>query len=123
MSNSFPQQVSLTSQWFIRKGFEAAAFAALDELAAAVFAGEPDTLSYLVHAPYTGDADLPSLPPTDPSSVLFFEVYRDAEAFEKHVNGFTFTGFVARYGHLFVSANGKPFTFVNFLTRRAGFIR
>jgi hypothetical protein len=84
---------------------------------------EPGTLTYLVHRPLRTYPGLQSLPPVDPLSVLFFEVYQDANAFSEHVNGPVFTGFVAQYGDLFVSANGKPYTTVEFLTTRAGFTR
>ena len=68
---------------------------------------------------------IPRTPPAqaDPHSLLFFEEYRDPAAFHAHVTGPLFTAFVHDHGHLFVAANGKPFTFVEFLTRRAGFTR
>jgi hypothetical protein len=122
MKTSPDTHVSLTSQWFIKPGCEAEAFAVLEQVARDVHDLEPDTLVYLVHAPHT-PRGLQSLPPSDPSSVLFFEVYRSAQAFHDHVNGPTFTAFVEKHGGLFVAANGKPFTFVEFLQRRAGFIR
>lgn len=118
-----PQSVSLTSNWFIKPGCEEAAMAALAQLVDDVHSHEPDTLTYLVHTPFHGDKRLQSLPPVDPFSVLFFEVYRNADAFLRHVNGPVFTGFVERHGELFVAANGKPFTFVEFLAMRAGFTR
>lgn len=118
-----PGHVSLTSQWFIQPGREAEAFAALERLALDVREGEPDTLTYLVHAPIAPDSGLQSLPPSDPSSVLFFEVYRSADAFQRHLHGPLFTAFVEEHGGLFVAANGKPFVFVEFLSRRAGFVR
>jgi len=112
--------LSLTSQWFLRPGCEQTAIAALRQLAADVEAQEPDTLTYLVHTPYAG---LQSLPPADPLSVLFFEEYSDDAAFQRHVTGPVFTGFVKQHGDLFVSAHGSAFTFVMFLTRQAGFVR
>ncbi|WP_454738480.1 antibiotic biosynthesis monooxygenase [Cupriavidus necator] len=123
MSPSAPTTVSLTSRWFIRPGCEQAADAALRQLADDVLQHEPDTLAYLVHTPYGSDPRLQSLPPADPLSVLFFETYRDADAFLRHVNGPVFTGFVRQNGELFVAANGAPFTFVEFLETRAGFVR
>lgn len=112
--------LSLISRWFLRPGCEATALAAVEQLAAAVQAHEPGTLTYYVHTP---DTRLQSLPPADPHSLLFFEEYRDPAAFHAHVTGPLFTAFVHDHGHLFVTANGKPFTFVEFLTRRAGFTR
>ncbi|WP_082874763.1 VOC family protein [Burkholderia sp. MSMB1589WGS] len=123
MSLSSTQLVSLTSRWFIRPGCEEAADAALRQLAHDVELNESDTLTYLVHAPYRGEGRLQSLPPAEPRSVLFFETYRSADAFLRHVDGPVFTAFVERHGELFVASNGKPFTFVDFLQTRAGFVR
>jgi uncharacterized protein len=123
MNTSVSSTVSLTSTWFIRPGCEKAADVALRELAAAVEREEPDTMTYLVNRPIRGNPELQSLPPVDPLSVLFFETYRNAAAFEKHVNGPVFTSFVKKYGELFVQSNGSPFTFVNFLETHAGFVR
>jgi uncharacterized protein len=115
--------VSLTSTWFIAPGREGEVIPALLRLAAAVHEGEPGTLAYLVHTPRHDEPNLTSLPPADPREVLFVEVYADAGAFLAHVNGPLFTTFVKDYGACFVQANGKPFTFVQFLDRRVGFIR
>lgn len=113
-------RLALISRWYLCPGQEAAALAAVEQLAAAVQAHEPGTLTYYVHTP---DTRLQSLPPADPHSLLFFEEYRDPAAFHAHVTGPLFTAFVRDNGRLFVAANGKPFTFVEFLTRRAGFTR
>ena len=115
------QQVSLISRWFVQPGCSKKALAALRDMAAAVEAGESDTLTYRIHVQYTGD--LQSLPPADPLSILFVEVYRDADAFRAHLDGKIFTGFVRDHGHLFLQAGGKPFTTVDFLTLHAGFSR
>lgn len=123
MSTSDARAVSLTSNWFIRPGCQEAADAALRALARDVERDEPDTLTYLVHAPFQGDSRLQALPPADPLTVLFFETYRDAHAFLQHVNGPAFTTFVQERGDLFVQSNGKPFTIVKFLETRAGFVR
>jgi predicted enzyme related to lactoylglutathione lyase/quinol monooxygenase YgiN len=123
MSMASSGHVSLISRWFLRPGAEDAGWAALRELASAVFVNEPDTLTYLVHAPLTVDPRLQSLPPVGPLSVEFFEVYRDARAFLNHVNGPVFTRFAQTYGALFVASDGRPFTTVEFMTARAGFSR
>lgn len=115
--------VSLISEWFLKPGSEAEGLAALSQLALDVRANEPDTLTYLVHFPFQGDARLQALPPVDPSSILFFETYRDADAFLAHVNGPVFKGFVATHGDLFIASNGSPYTTVEFLWRHAGFTR
>jgi len=121
---------SLTSTWTIQRGKERAAIAALKRLARHVEQKEAGTLIYLVHVP---DMTQPSLPTPSNLEVVFFEVYRDAQAFQEHVNGSIFQGFVAEHGSLFLSmapidcGDGhsvvKPFTTVEFLERKAGFIR
>jgi quinol monooxygenase YgiN len=115
--------VSLVSCWFIEPGREAEATAALTRLAGEVLETEPGTLTYLVHSAYQSDQPLQSLPPVDPRSIVFFETYRDADAFLAHVNGPVFTSFVSEHGALFVAANGKPYTTVQFLTTVAGHSR
>jgi hypothetical protein len=119
-----PGPLSLISYWYIAPNCETAAIAPLEQLAKDVRAAEPDTLSYLVHIPFRGDAgSIQSLPPAVSRSVLFFEVYRTPQAFLDHVNGPVFVNFVTQHGSLFVNANGKPFTTVEFLSRVAGFSR
>jgi predicted enzyme related to lactoylglutathione lyase/quinol monooxygenase YgiN len=117
-------QLSLTSSWYIAPGKEALVLAALQQLAKDVYAAEPDTLTYLIHTPFPGDgSSIQSRPPVTAHSVLFFEVYRNPEAFLSHVNGPVFTKFVAQHGSLFVSSHGSPFSTVEFLTQLAGFTR
>jgi predicted enzyme related to lactoylglutathione lyase/quinol monooxygenase YgiN len=114
----------LTSRWFIRPGLEVEVVSAVTQLAARVQAEEPDTLIYLAHLPCTEAAALQSLPPSEPGLLLFFEMYRNPQAFLGHVNGPIFKQFVQQHGSLFVpSAQGSPYTTVEFLSRRAGFIR
>lgn len=121
MQNS--SQVSLISRWFVKPDCWDAALAALTEAAAEVLAREPDTLTYRIHVSLA-DASLQSLAPEDGHSILFFEVYRDADAFRAHLGGPTFTGFVRDHGALFVpGADGKPYVTVDFLSLHAGFTR
>lgn len=116
------QPVSLISRWFLKPDRYDEAMPILAQLAETVLANEPDTLTYLVHTHFKGD--LSSLPPADGLSILFFETYRNAAAFNAHVTGPDFTDFVRDHGDLFVAGNdGKPYTTVEFLTRHAGFAR
>lgn len=119
----------LISVWTIRPGHEKAAVAVLKRVAAQVQAEEKDTLAYLVHVP---DMSQPSLPTPSRFEVVFFEIYRNKAAFEKHVTGPVFQNFVKRHKGLFLcmqvmGPGGKkitwPFSTVEFLTRQAGFIR
>jgi len=118
-----PGAVSLTSTWYIKPGAEQAASAALRQLAAAVHENEPGTLAYRVHFPFAGDPGMPSLPPLAPRTVVFFEEYESTDAFNAHLNGPVFTGFVQAHGDLFEADNGHPFTTVAFLSQVAGFQR
>lgn len=115
--------LNLTSEWFILPGCEAQVEQALAALVEAVRSQEPDTLAYLVHRPRMVTAQLQSLPPSSPQSLLFFETYRNEAAFLRHVNGAVFQSFVAEHGHLFIASDKRPFTTVNFLTQINGFVR
>jgi predicted enzyme related to lactoylglutathione lyase/quinol monooxygenase YgiN len=123
MNETLSITVSLTSEWFILPGREQEVLSAVAQLALKVEQQEPSTLVYLVHHPRIDTKDLQSLPPQVPQKLLFFEVYRDANAFLRHLNGPLFTQFVADYGNCFISAHGSPYTTVQFLTRHAGFMR
>lgn len=123
MKNINDDAVNLCATWFILPGCEQAADEALKKLAEDVLKNEPDTLMYFVHTAFLHDARLQSLPPLAPQTVVFFETYRNADAFLEHLNGPVFTTFVKNYGELFVFTNGKPFTTVSFLRTRAGFVR
>lgn len=118
-----PTALSLTSEWFVRPGQERHLVPIIARLVADIHAGEPDTLIYFVHQPLPPRPGLQSLPPPAPNSLLFFEVYRNEQAFHDHVNGAIFTRFVADHGDLFIQSNGRPFTFVEFLHRVNGFVR
>lgn len=63
------QMVTLT----LKAGAEDKAIATLQELTAAVKANEPGVLVYIAHRPQK-----------DPSKIVFFEVYKDAEAVANH---------------------------------------
>lgn len=116
--------VSLTSRWFIRAGCEVEVASAVTQLAGRVQAEEPDTLIYLAHMPCGDTVDLQSLPPSEPGLLLFFEMYRNPQAFVRHVHGPIFRQFVQQHGSLFVRTDrGGPYTTVEFLSRHAGFIR
>lgn len=119
----------LISTWTIKEGSEQQAVAALKSLAQQVYEQEPDTLVYLPHVP---DMSQPSLPTPPSVQVVFFEIYKDEAAFNAHVSGPVFTGFVAQHGSLFLSttvrcADGgsstNPYTTVEFLKLLNGFIR
>lgn len=117
-------RVCLTSRWFLKPGCLDKVLAAIrSEMVPRIEAGEPETLTYLVHRPLATGDGLQSLPPTDAALLLFYEEYASPAAFEAHVTGPIFTGFVADYGDCFIQAGGKPYTTVTFLSRESGFVR
>jgi len=120
---------ALVARWTIKQGCEIAAKAALLELAKHVQSQEPDTLLYLVHVPDMAEL---SLPTPSPLEVVFFEVYKDKDAFLAHLTGPVFQQFVATHLKLFLSTSvtgqdGKPvqspFVLVENLQRLGGFVR
>jgi predicted enzyme related to lactoylglutathione lyase/quinol monooxygenase YgiN len=112
----------LTTRWVVRPDRLAQVEQALAALVAAVHAHEPDTLVYMVHRPADGHGHA-SLPTVDSHTVLFFEVYRNTDAFRHHVTGPIFTRFVEEHGDDFVADTTQPCTFVEFLRIQYGFIR
>ena len=78
---------------------------AVKQLAEKVEAQEPGTLSYLVHVP-SAISSLQSLPPADPLGLLFFEIYRDANAFMDHLHGPLFKRFLE--DHLDYPRSSRP---------------
>lgn len=130
MSVDTQGHVSLTSQWFIRPGFEELLQDAVKKLAADIASQEQGTLTYLVHVTRTDTGVLQSLPPAIAPSLLFFETYRDPDAFKAHVQGPLFGQFVKEYGHCFIpsdpipsdpNSQAGPYTTVQFLSQVAGF--
>lgn len=105
-------------------GNEAAAYAALGALAAAVEATEPDTWFYLIHTP-DFDPGINIYPPPSPLQVAFVEGYKDRDAFLKHHHGPNMAHFIARYGSLFLNMYGpaSPFVILQTLEMAVGFIR
>lgn len=115
--------VSLHATWYILPGCELDAEQALKKLAFDVQEQEPDTLMYVIHTALPAAVPVHSLPPSNPHLVVFFETYRNADAFQRHLTGPVFTRFVTDHQHQFLAANGHPFNLVSFLETRAGFIR
>ena len=110
----------LISKWTILPGGESEALSALMALAKKVEVSEPDTWMYTVHTP---DFTAPNLPTPPAGEVVFFEIYKNKQAFNAHVNGPVFTEFVQNYGFLFLQSNGKPYVTLEIMQRHAGFIR
>jgi hypothetical protein len=90
--------IALLSRWKLKDGCPPQFAAALDALTAAVRTQEQGTLMYSVHVPaphppigpppeypVCTDADLAQ--PIPPKDLIFFEVYRDADAYSEHLRG------------------------------------
>lgn len=104
--------------WYVADGKLDAARTALDALAVEV-QREPGTLVYLVHEPAPD-----SLPPPAPGTIVFFEVYKDEDAFLAHLKGPAFTNFVKAHADLFrKDFHGNDYLQTQHLNRAAGFIR
>ena len=95
---------------------------------------EPDTLMYSVHLPDKSPLNKnnqslqtpPQVNPSDAIEVVFFEIYKNADAFSKHVNGKAFTQFRTDNLHFFdedPDSPGWPLTITEFLARESAFIR
>lgn len=107
--------IALVSRWKLKNGCPAEMMAGLQELSASVKRDEPGTLLFSVNVP-TGNPPIGPPPeyavdkavsdaewkiaPDKQSEIVFFEVYRDAEAFGKHLSG-PFADFLKTYRHFF----------------------
>jgi quinol monooxygenase YgiN len=108
----------------IAPGNEAAARAALTELAADVEKREPGTLMYLIHSPNL-DPNVKIFPPPTANQVLFLEGYKDQAAFLKHHGGKSIREFIGQHGGLFLNmyAPTLPFMITQGMELVHGFIR
>jgi quinol monooxygenase YgiN len=90
--------IALFSRWKLKDGCPPELEAAIEELTAAVAGREPGTLAYSVSLPaphppigpppeYAASHDPEVIRPVDRTEIVFFEVYRDAEALSEHLRG------------------------------------
>src|SRR5206468_11363680 len=103
--------IALVSRWKLRDGFPPLFATALEELTTDVRSREPGTLMYSVHMPaphppmgpppeYEVCSDPDLAQPIPPTELVFFEVYRDAEAYGEHLRG-AVNDFMVRYRDYF----------------------
>lgn len=115
--------IPLIGKWTMLPGKQEQAIPLLKELANQVKETEPGTLIYKV---FTPDFTRKSLPTPADGEVIFFEVYKDDDAYQNHVReDGPFQKFVEQYGQLlFLNdfANQLYFT-LEMLQEQAGFIR
>lgn len=113
----------LIGKWTILSGNEEKAHKALKHLAIQVQNEEPGTLIYVVYLPDFAEISLPT-PPS--GEVIFFEAYKDKEAFNTHINGPIFKNFTKTFGHLFLNDFSNPsqvYFSLEVLKQLGGFIR
>ncbi|MFT5859058.1 MAG: hypothetical protein ACI865_001154 [Flavobacteriaceae bacterium] len=72
---------------------------------------------------HTPDSTQGNLPTPPEGEVVFFEIYKNLEAFNAHVTGPLFTSFVEEYRSLFLASHGAPYVTFEVMNRQAGFIR
>lgn len=109
--------ITLVSKWPLKCGCPDELFKTLKAMPEIVLKAEPGTLSYQIHFPsfFPLDDNLQPLKPMPPQTslakmaeIVFFEVYENAEAFSKHINGPTFTDFRKQNLKYFHEDSSKP---------------
>jgi len=112
--------LSIVARWWIAPGREKKAERALKRLARAVEEQEPLTTMYMIH---TSIAEGSGLTPSC-KEVVFVGGWPDRAAYEQHLAGPVFKGWIAAYADLFLAEDGGE-ELVNgeFMATRAGFIR
>lgn len=110
----------IIARWTILEGKREAAIAALRELEREVYEQEPFVSMYTINVP---DFSVTSFPTPAPTEVVFLSIFDDYAAFQKHLNGPVFQGWLERYKDLFLTNNGNLFVISEWLTRIAGYIR
>jgi quinol monooxygenase YgiN len=90
--------IALLSRWKLKNGCPPPFAAALQALTDAVRSQEAGTLMYSVHVPaphppigpppdYEVNTDPDLAQPIPPKDLIFFEVYRDVDAYSEHLRG------------------------------------
>lgn len=127
--------ITLTSKWKLRCGATEELVETLQQLAHDVNAAEEGTWVYSVHLtaapPLDGDHN-PIVPAPDSypleqmTDVVYFEVYKDADAFSTHVHGEIFQTYLANNLHHFYEdpdMPGWPRADTTFLDRMSAFFQ
>ena len=112
--------LSIVTRWWIAPGREARAVRALRRLAQAIEEREPHTTMYMIH---TAIAEWPRPGPAR-IEVVFVGAWTDRAAFEQHLSGPVFNGWIAAYADLFLADDGGELLVDSeLMSRRAGFVR
>ena len=126
--------IALFSRWKLKDGCPPELEAEIEALTAAVREREPGALVFTVSVPgphppigpppdYPVDSDPTLRRPVPATELLFFEVYRDAEAFSEHLRG-PAGAFMVRNAHFFDTPwQGHPRPEVTYLDPRSVLVR
>ena len=112
--------ITIIAKWSILEGKTAEALAALKILEQEVKEHEPFVPMYTINTPNFKLTSFPTPPPTE---VIFVSAFDDFAAFEEHLNGPVFQGWLKKYIHLFLTNNGNLFVVSEWLERQFGYIR
>lgn len=111
---------TILAKWTILPGKKEKAYAALNQLAQHMKDTEPDTLLCMCLVP---DFSQPSLPTPPEGELIFFEVYKNAAAFQAHLKGEVFQNFLKNYSVLFLNHENHPYSSIEILKQLGGFAR
>lgn len=112
--------ISIVAKWSILPGKHEQAAIALKDLAGRVEREEPFVPMYTIHIPDFKSASFPI--PSD-ADVVFFSVFDDAAAFQKHLDGPVFRDWLALHKDLFLFNSGNLFVVSEMIDRIAGYVR
>ncbi|MBZ5507187.1 MAG: hypothetical protein LAO78_17145 [Acidobacteriia bacterium] len=112
--------ITIIAKWSILEGKTKEALAALKILEQEVRDKEPFVPMYTINTP---NRKLTSFPTPPALEVIFVSAFDDFAAFEKHLNGPVFQGWLKKYINLFLTNNGNLFVVSEWLERQYGYIR
>src|SRR6476660_375157 len=112
--------ITIIAKWSILEGKTVEALAALKILEQEVKDKEPFVPMYTINTPNFKLTSFPTPPPTE---AIFVSAFDDFAAFEKHLNGPVFQGWLKKYIHLFLTNNGNLFVVSEWLERQFGDMR
>ncbi len=126
--------IALFSRWKLKDGCPPEFRSALEGMTSDVLGREPGTLMFSVNLPapqppigpppeYEVCPDPDLMQPPERGELVFFEVYRDAEAFSEHLRG-TFQEFMRENRHFFYTPwQGHPRPETVYLDPQSLFVR
>jgi quinol monooxygenase YgiN len=126
--------IALFSRWKLKDGCPPGLTKAVEDLTASVQSSEPGTLLYSVNLPaphppigpppdYTVSYDPDPGQTSSRNELVFFEIYRDAEAFSEHLRG-TFRDFLNQHRDFFTTPwQGHPRPETTYLDPSSMFVR